>query len=206
MKKEEINEILKNHQMWLDGRDCGVYADISDEDLCGANLIGANLYDATLYGANLCEANLYNANLRGADLRYANLRCANICGTDFCGANLLGVKNIPFIPMVCPDFGPFIGFKKASKYIIQLKIPSDAKRSSATTRKCRCDKAKVVAIQNLDGTNANVNAVRSNRDPRFIYEIGKTVSVKNFDDDRWNECSTGIHFFINRQEAVEYEF
>lgn len=22
--------------------------------------------------------------------------------------------------------------------------------------------------------------------------------------DRWNECSEGIHFFINRQEAVEY--
>lgn len=27
-----------------------------------------------------------------------------------------------------------------------------------------------------------------------------------FDDNRWRECAPGIHFFMDRQDAVEYEF
>ena len=129
-----------------------------------------------------------------ADLRGANLD----------GANLYGAKNIPFIPFACPDTGSFIGWKKAKGYIVKLEIPADAKRCSATSRKCRCDKAKVLEIQNIDGTPANITKIRSDYSNYFIYEVGKTVSVDNFDNNRWNECSTGIHFFINRQEAVEY--
>lgn len=36
------------------------------------------------------------------------------------------------------------------------------------------------------------------------YEVGKTVKVDDFDEDRWSECSRGIHFFMNRQEAIDY--
>ena len=95
-------------------------------------------------------------------------------------------------------------YKKASGYIVKLQIPEDAKRLSAAGRKCRCDKAQVLEIQNVNGTIAGVTEVRSNHDKNFIYEVGKIVSVYNFDNNRWNECSTGIHFFINRQEAVDY--
>ena len=83
-------------------------------------------------------------------------------------------------------------------------ITENAKRSSATTRKCRCSEAIVLSITNLDGTKFNGNKVSSDRDENFIYEIGKTVSVNDFDDDRWNGCSTGIHFFITRDEDVNY--
>lgn len=83
-------------------------------------------------------------------------------------------------------------------------IPEYAKRLSATSRKCRCDKAKVLEIQNLDGTIADVTKVGSDYDETFVYEVGKIVSVDDFDEDRWNECSTGIHFFVNRQEAVNW--
>ena len=145
-----------------------------------ADLRGANLYGANLHGANLREADLYRANLREA-------------------------KNVPFIPYACPDFGMFIGFKKArGGYIVVLEIPEDAKRLSATGRKCRCDKAKVLEIQTMDGDKADVAEVCSTYDYDFIYRIGETVSVDNFNEDRWNECSEGIHFFINRQEAVDY--
>ena len=44
----------------------------------------------------------------------------------------------------------------------------------------------------------------SSYDNTFIYKKGEIVSVDNFDEDRWNECSTGIHFFITREEAVNY--
>ena len=204
-------------------------ANLRGANLCGANLRGADLYEANLRGANLCGADLYEANLRGADLcgadlrwanlcganlRWANLcgadlRWANLCGADLrwanlCGADLRWAKNVPFIPYSCPDFGMFIGYKKASGYIVELEIPEDAKRLSATTKKCRCNKAKVLRILNTDRTIADITKVKSNYDNSFIYKVGEVVSVDNFDEDRWNECSTGIHFFINFQEAVNY--
>nr|DAE41777.1 MAG TPA: hypothetical protein [Caudoviricetes sp.] len=49
-----------------------------------------------------------------------------------------------------------------------------------------------------------MTSVASDRDSKFIYKVGEIVTVDDFDDNRWNECSTGIHFFINRQEAVNY--
>ena len=137
------------------------------------------------------------------DMR-ADLHGAYLRGADLSGADLSGAENVPYIPYACPDFGMFIGFKKASGYIVVLEIPEDAKRLSATGRKCRCNKAKVIEIQNIDGTKANVTKVASDYDSDFVYEVGKTVSVDNFCEDRWKECSSGIHFFINRQEAVNY--
>ena len=129
---------------------------------------------------------------------------ANLCGANLRGANLRGAKNVPFFPYACPDFGMFIGFKKAHKHIVVLEIPEDARRLSAAGRKCRCDKAKVLEIQNLDGSKSELLEIESDYDSSFVYKIGEIVEVENFDEDRWNECSTGIHFFINRQEAVDY--
>ena len=80
----------------------------------------------------------------------------------------------------------------------------DARRCSATSRKCRCDKAKVLSITTPDGNETDITSIESNHDHSFIYTVGEVVEVPDFDDDRWNECSTGIHFFINRQEAVDY--
>lgn len=179
-------------------------ADLREAGLSGADLSRANFYEANLYRAILCEADLCGAILCEADLREANLRGAILYRADFCRADLREAKNIPFIPYTCPDTGSFIGYKKANGYIVVLEILSDARRCSATDRKCRCDKAKVLEIQNLDGSKANVNTVASGYDSSFIYTVGEIVEEPNFDEDRWNECSAGIHFFTNRQEAVVY--
>ena len=193
-------------------------ANLSGADLRSADLRSANLWDADLRCANLSGANLGCADLRDADLRDVNLRdvnlgCVDLSGADLKGADLSGanlwdadlscVKNI-FFPMACPEKGSFIAFKKAGCYIIELFIPSNAKRCSATSRKCRCSKAKVISITTLSGDKTNITEVHSNYDPNFIYKLGEYVEVKDFDDNRWNECSTGIYFFITRQEAVNY--
>ena len=171
-------------------------ADLRDADLRDANLRGANLCDA-----DLCDANLCGANLCGADLRDANLRDADLRGADLRGANLRDAKGCY---LSCPTEGSFIGWKKASGHIVKLRIPEDARRSSATGHKCRCDKAYVMEIQNMDGTKATEDTVRSDHDKNFVYTVGATVEVPDFDDNRWNECAPGIHFFIDRREAVEY--
>ena len=145
-------------------------------------------------GWETMKADFSHCDLRDADLRGANLR----------GANLIGAKEVPYIPVVCPEEGVFIGWKKAGGKIVKLRIPEDALRSTATTRKCRCNKAEVVEIYNIDGTIADERIVSSNYDSSFTYEVGKTVEVQDFDTNRWNECTRGIHFFINRQEAINY--
>ena len=106
--------------------------------------------------------------------------------------------------MACPEEGSFIGFKKCSDdRIVKLEVLADSKRSSATGRKCRCDKAKVLSISDINGLQ-EFNEAISIHDPNFNYRVGEIVSVNNFCDDRWDECASGIHFFITRQEAVEY--
>ena len=120
---------------------------------------------------------------------------------DLCGADLCGVRGGY---MACPTEGSFIGWKKTSGHIVKLQILEDSRRSSAGGYKCRCDKAYVVEIQNMDGTKADIEATHSNRDASFVYTVGATVEVPDFDDNRWNECAPGIHFFIDRRAAVEY--
>ena len=233
ISKDELADILKKHKMWLNGEVGGIRADLYGTDLygtdlyaadlrwadlrwanlCGAdlrgaNLRGANLSLANLSGANLSGADLYEADLSGANLSWANLSGANLSGANLSGADLYeadlsGAKNLNF-PIACPEKGMFTAFKKAGKYIIELEIPSDALRSSSTTRKCRCSKAKVVSITNLDGTPSDIKSVASCHNSGFIYNLGEIVEVPNFDTNRWNECSPGIHFFITRQEAVDY--
>ena len=188
MDEKELENVLKNRRHLL-----------SNSDLTGADLRRADLTGADLTGADLTGADLSNSDLIGADLRGAVLT-----GTNLTGADLKGVKNVPFIPFVCPDFGSFIGFKKAKDKVVALEIPEDAKRCSATTRKCRCNKAKVLGIYDVNHNLLNDTIVASNRDNNFLYIVGETVTVDNFDEDRWNECSTGIHFFINFEEAARY--
>ena len=175
--------------------------------LTGANLNGANLQDARLMNANLNHANLTHVDLNGGDLTGADLSGANLCEANLAEANLEGVKydeDTSFFALQCPEKGSFIGFKKADGYIVELEIPANAKRSSATSRKCRCSEAKVSSITKIDGTDDGRTQVSSSFNPEFIYEIGKIVKVDDFDDERWNACSKGIHFFMTRDEAVKY--
>ena len=199
------------------------WAKLSKADLKGADLRGANLRGANLRGAKLSEANLYAADIREADLREAkligadlnwaklseaNLRGANLKGVNLegaylYGADLKGVENIPYIPLGCPSDGAFTGWKKVCGYIIELEIPADARRSSATTRKCRCSKAKVISIKSkYDGTG--IEEIVNTNYAETTYRVGEMVYPDSFDEDRFNECSHGIHFFINKQDAIDY--
>ena len=197
-------------------------ANLRGADLRGADLRGAYLRDADLRGAYLRGADLRGAYLRGADLRGAylrgadledaDLRGADLRGADLRGANLRGAylrgayysEHTSFLSYQCPTEGSFIGWKKCGRYIVKLKICEDAERSSSTSLKCRCSKAEVLEIQNMDGSTADITEICSNYNKDFIYKVGETVEVKDFDKCRWNECSNGIHFFIDRNVAVAY--
>ena len=208
----DIKKILSEHLKWLKGEG-GERADLSGADLRKADLREADLSGADLSEANLSEANLREADLCGADLSEANLSEANLSEADLRGANLRGAKNVDqacwniyttFYPLQCPEEGAYIAYKKAGGLIVKLEITEDALRSSATSRKCRASKAKVLSVTNVDGNPAG-DQVCSDHDKNFVYKVGETVEITDFDTDRWNECSTGIHHFITRAEAVKYQ-
>ena len=227
---EELAKILMDHELWLN-REGGKCADLNDTNLKGVDLSNTDLTSANLNNANLSNARLINVNLRcayltdanlsGANLIYADLRSAtlisaNLENANLTNANLLGAdlrcsktKNVKTsiytvgYDLACPETGSFIGYKKADGCLVELLIPEDAKRSSATTIKCRCDKAKVLAIVDIN-TGEPKHIACSNYDSGFIYKVGETVSVDDFEEDRWSECASGIHFFINKYHAINY--
>lgn len=176
MNKEKLKKILDKHKKWLMLKDDGVCADLHEADLRRADLRGADLSGANLRGADLI----------GADLREVRI---NECTV--------------FYALQCPEKGAYMAFKKAGGYIVELEIPEDALRSSATTRKCRASKAKVISITSADGENS-VESIASDYDSEFIYKIGEIAEVPDFDTHRWNECAAGIHHFITRAEAEQY--
>lgn len=198
--------------------DCNfVSADFNDCDLTDVEMNeGTNFCGASFDRCNFENANCYGAIFRDTAFWNTNLTNVSMYEADFTNADFMKCKldNIKYdectcgIALACPEKGAFTAFKKAELYngdicIVELQVPADALRSSATTRKCRVSKAKVVAVYKMDGKSVKQNAY-SMHTRSFVYKIGKMVEVKNFDENRWNECSTGIHCFITKREAEQY--
>ena len=117
------------------------------------------------------------------------------------GADLHGAKNIPELIAaqlsILAD-GALIVYKKCIEGIVTLRIPVDASRSNATGRKCRASKAVVISTP-------GGKAAHSRHAESFTYIPGATVATRQpFDTDRWNECGSGIHFFLSKIEAEKY--
>jgi len=183
-------------------------ADLSDADLSDADLSRADLNHADLRGANLSRANLRGADLSRADLsradlRGANLSDANLRGADLSDANLRGVKNMATLfaarILIVPQVGAYEAWKKCKGgVIVRLLIPAEARRSNATGRKCR---AEFVDVLEIFGADVAV----SMHDGKTEYRAGERVTCDRWEEDRWQECAGGIHHFITREEAEDYD-
>ena len=203
----ELKQILALHREWLETVGVkGARANLHEANLRGANLRGANLRWAYLCGAdlheaNLCGAYLCGAYLCGAYLCGADLHGANLCGAYLCGAYLSGANlTDAILPhfQICPEEGGFYAWKKTTTGVIKVYIPADAQRTSAITgRKCRASKVKVISGEGCGGSSPT----RGN----LVYEKGATVEADSFDPDIRTECSNGIHFFMTKKEAEEWD-
>ncbi len=172
----------------------GAYArgvDLHGACLYRADLRGACLSNATLRGANLCWAELAEADLYKADLRYANLTGANLCNAQLDKAQLDGI----LLPIAEIPQGEIEGWKKCRDgVIVHLRIPAEAKRSASTSNKLRAEYAEVIETI---GASFGVSCYNV----AVVYRAGETVHSDEWDANRWNECSHGIHFFMTRKEA-----
>jgi hypothetical protein len=214
--QEELQQKLTLHLKWLSGEEGGVRADLSkadlsnadlsNADLSNANLSNANLSYANLSNANLCNANLSYANLSNADLSNANLWNADLSNADLSNADLLNTnlskaKNTEAAiarVSICPE-GEIIGWKACkNNVIVKLLIPKESKRGNATGRKCRAEYVKVLEVLGAEVGITNEHG------PKTEYKIGEIVKADSWDENRFKECSHGIHFFLTRIEAEDY--
>lgn len=92
--------------------------------------------------------------------------------------------------------------------IVVLRIPERAKRFQEDSQglKCRAERAEVLSIEYLMGNKYPKGTVAcSRRNWDFKYQVGKFVKPKRvFSGPKAGACASGIHFFMERRDAVNY--
>jgi hypothetical protein len=183
------------------------FADFSFADFSFADFSFADFSFADFSFANFNSANFNSANFNSADFRSADFNSANFYSADFNFANFRSAdfKNSIFNYRITPETGKFIGWKKAQGKIIKLEIQKAENVSGGLVgRKLRTDKVKVLEIQDKEGKKLDLKSISSDYNEKFIYNVGKIITEKDFKKDDKIECGKGIHFFITRDEAVRY--
>jgi hypothetical protein len=149
--------------------------------------------------SNFRSSDFSSSDFSSSDFRYSNFRYSNFNSTHI-NENTIGLT------LACPEEGSFIAYKKASGYIVKIRVLEHSLRSSATTLKCRASDVEVLKIENIDKTiPCSLTEVKTSyRDSSLVYKVGERIHIADFDTNRWNECSTGIHFFMSRKLAECY--
>lgn len=198
MRDSYINIILDGMPAHILNINNSVFVD----SIIDANILNAETVSNTIINGDI-KVYFYNCKCR--DQIYNNAKFAS-------GVKLSGYANIKELSTNrCPQEGSFIGYKKVisdpiyrKEYIAVLEIPEDAERSSAFDKKCRCSKAKVIRFEDLEGNTVDIKSAVSIMDSHFKYTINEMIYPDSFDDNWQDECSNGIHFFINKHEAIDY--
>jgi hypothetical protein len=171
------------------------YAVLISADLRQKDLSGADLSYADLRYAILIDACLRNAKLIGADLRYAILSGANLSG-----ANLTNAK-LPHFQI--PQEGSLRVWGKKGGTLVEMQVPAWARRTGCLIgRKCRAEEVEVIKVYNTDG---RVHSKIVDENAMYtLYQDGMIIYPDYYDDDIRVACTHGIHFFLTREEAEEW--
>lgn len=125
-----------------------------------------------------------------------------------------------YVPVHCPNEGSFIAYKVVrtvkddtiKKYLVKLLIPEDALRTSGYFSEGKCRASKVIPLEIRGEDRKKYDSAINNlpfysmtpvEDP-VIYQVNTIVKANFYDDDRKFTCSNGIHFFLDRQTAMDF--
>jgi len=161
-----------------------------------------------------------NCHFDDADMKNVIIESQNFYNNDGLNEDWVRDGKIKKIS-ACPDTGDFIGWKKVyirdlrnhggvvTDAIAKLEIPEKAKRSSAFGRKCRASEAKVLGmwpiIDDKPDFEHPIDVAQSCYDSGFKYAVGEIVRPQfAYCENPYEECASGIHFFITMQEALDY--
>lgn len=181
-------------------------------DLSNTDWTGSDFSNSLFENSSFENSILKNVNFRGADFRGGNINNTDIRGANFYFSilencpkeNVLFDSTTNYFEMVCPEKGYFIGYKKCfNDRIVKLLILKDSLRSSSTNDACRTNKAKVLSITDIENKRG-FNEATSFVDENFVYRVGEVVHSEGFNEDRWVDSTTGIHFYMTRELALGY--
>ena len=200
--------------------------DMTGLDLSRSTFDGCNLNGTDFSGSKLDNVAFYNNDLRNMKLngclaRGCSFRFQDMTGIDLSGANIYASvledavnqdkviydEKTRWYEMSVPECGkPFIAWKCCTDLrVVMMLVPADAKRCMATMETGRVSKVKVLSIKSIDEKESYTWA-QSTVDSDFYYEVGKWLEPANgFQEDRWKDSSPGIHFFLDRQQCVDYQ-
>ncbi len=229
----QLEELYKNRKSGerIDLRDSILEnMDLSGWDLSNTDFTRATFRDMTLDGANMDHCSicgswffgknsLRNVKLTNSNMQEAGMRYVDMSGMDISGSNLHSAcleytkqdgivydDGTDWYEMKCPPEGQaFICWKCCIDFrVVQMLVPREAKRVMATQETGRTNRVKVLSIKSIDESES-FDWAQSTVDPDFIYEVGKWIEPANgFEEDRWRDSSQGIHFFLERQQCVNY--
>lgn len=211
MNAAELQEILIRHKKWINGETDGIRADLCDVNLSRVDMRGVDLRNASLSGADLSDVNLSGSDLRGADLSWARLVRADLSYALLRQA-VLGEADLTDATLphfqICPEIGEFRAWKCVAtghfwqcdifvkRVAIPVLVPADAKRTSnLINRKVRVSKVIVISGRGYSPTWPN----------QLLYESGMVVEAHEYNDDIRDDCAPGIHIFMTKREAEEWE-
>lgn len=185
--------------------------DLRGTDFSGSKLDNVAFYDNKLTGMKLRGCLARGCSFRFQDMTDIDLRGANIYSSVLEDAinqdKVITDDETKWYKMRCPEEGEaFIAWKCCTDLrVVMMLVPRDAKRCMATMETGRVSKVKVLKITSIDETE-NYTWAQSTVDPDFYYEVGKWIEPANgFQEDRWKDSSPGIHFFLDRQQCVDYQ-
>ena len=98
-------------------------------------------------------------------------------------------------------------YNRANHCIITLEIAHNTRVYQSVYSKCRAASAKVIKIEDLlDNSLDKAYSFYGYGNDPFVYKVGKIVKPANgkFDTSPI-ECGRGIHFFIEREKAINYK-
>lgn len=156
--------------------------------------------EVSFRGANLVDAVFINCKFKDCDFTAANLY-----NTRFTACNL-PLKEYMKGKVLTEDIIGYKGIRRSSHTgmaIATLKIPKGAMVFSINGNKCRTNKAIVLDISNPYHPERKYDRGRAIHNGMSYY-VGDEFTIRNFDCQYNKECSTGIHFFMTREEAFDY--
>jgi len=109
-----------------------------------------------------------------------------------------------------------LGYKAAkngdTRVVITLEIPEDAltnlKRTSIVNSqkaKYRANKVKVLKIEDAEGNAYETAETGFFAEKKLSYKVGEVLEEPTYDSDIEQVCSRGLHFFLDRKVAEQYD-
>ena len=85
----------------------------------------------------------------------------------------------------------------------KIEIPAKAKRTcNLTNRKCRASYIKTLDI--IDRNGNRIKEMNGTHDRSLIYRVGRITRPDKYDNSMLIDCTNGIHFFVTKQEAINW--